>query len=144
MMQAIIARTPLRRVGIAGRDGIIAAFAVLLIAGGTGWVVYRSAVHGLENEVKSNLLSLANSAAALTDGDGLAQITEPEDRGSTLYEAVRDVVKGASCGCAEVFGATKGVESCGVPLLREHALAGTPGVASFRKYVVDGFQTYLF
>ena len=89
MMQAIIARTPLRRVGIAGRDGIIAAFAVLLIAGGTGWVVYRSAVHGLENEVKSNLLSLANSAAALTDGDGLAQITEPEDRGSTLYEAVR-------------------------------------------------------
>ncbi len=72
------------------------------------------------------------------------ELTKLSHPARPLYEAVRDVVKGASCGCAEVFGATKGVESCGVPLLREHALAGTPGVASFRKYVVDGFQTYLF
>lgn len=30
-----------------------------------------------------------------------------------LYDAVRPAVQGASCGCAQVFGATAGVEACG-------------------------------
>ena len=89
MIKAFAAQHPLLRVGKAGRDGIIAALAVLLIAGGTGWVVYRSAVGGLEREVKANLLHLAESAAGLTDGDALALITEPEDKGTPGYEAVR-------------------------------------------------------
>ncbi len=62
---------------------------MLLIAAGIGFVVYRSAVSGLEDEVKANLRTLADSAAALTDGDGLAQIREEEDKGTALYEAVR-------------------------------------------------------
>jgi hypothetical protein len=37
-----------------------------------------------------------------------------------LYDSVRDVVKGASCGCAAVFGATEDIEACGVPLIKEN------------------------
>jgi hypothetical protein len=61
-----------------------------------------------------------------------------------LYESVREVVRGASCGCAEAFGAKTSVEACGLPQLADHALAGTPGVASFRRYVADGFHTFIF
>lgn len=79
-----------RRMGLATRDGVVAALAVLVIAGGIGFVVYRSAVRGLDTEVKAHLRSLADGAAALTDGDGLAQIREPDDKGTELYERVRD------------------------------------------------------
>ena len=61
-----------------------------------------------------------------------------------LYQAVRTAVKGASCGCAEVFGAAAGVQACGVPKLKEHALAGTPGLASLRRYLAEGWQTLVF
>jgi hypothetical protein len=61
-----------------------------------------------------------------------------------LYDAVRPAVVGASCGCAAVFGATDGVEACGLPQLKDHALAGTPGIASLRRYVADGWQTLVF
>src|SRR5689334_21913443 len=43
-----------------------------------------------------------------------------------LYERVRSLVAGASCGCAEVFGATDGVAAAAVPELRDHLLSGTP------------------
>ncbi|MCY2959921.1 MAG: hypothetical protein NTY35_07115 [Planctomycetota bacterium] len=61
-----------------------------------------------------------------------------------LWNEVRDVVVGASCGCAEVFGSAKGVEACGVPLVREYALPGTPGVASMRKYLAGDWKTLVF
>jgi hypothetical protein len=61
-----------------------------------------------------------------------------------LWNEVRDVVVGASCGCAEVFGAAKGVEACGVPLVREYALPGTPGVASLRKYLTNDWKALVF
>jgi hypothetical protein len=61
-----------------------------------------------------------------------------------LYNVVRDTVRGASCGCAAVFGATKGIEACGVPLLKEKALAGTPGISNLRRYVAEGWQTLIF
>jgi hypothetical protein len=61
-----------------------------------------------------------------------------------LYESVRDVVRGASCGCSEVFGAKASVEACEVPLLRDHALAGTSGVASLREYAANGYHTFIF
>ena len=40
----------------------------------------------------------------------LAKLGHPAN---ALYDSVRDVVKGVSCGCAAVFGATEGVESTG-------------------------------
>lgn len=61
-----------------------------------------------------------------------------------LYNAVRPTVKGASCGCADVFGAAEGVEACGLPKLKDHALPGTSGLASLRRYLAEGWQTLVF
>lgn len=61
-----------------------------------------------------------------------------------LYESVKDKIKGASCGCAEVFGATKSVEACGLPLLKDHALSGTPGIAGVRGWIKEGYTTLVF
>ena len=61
-----------------------------------------------------------------------------------LYEAVRGSVRGASCGCADTFGATAGVESCSVPKLKDFALPGTSGLASLRRYLAEGWQTLVF
>ena len=61
-----------------------------------------------------------------------------------LFDSVRPAVKGASCGCADVFGAASGVEACGVPKLKDFALAGTSGLASLRTYLAQGWQTLVF
>jgi hypothetical protein len=61
-----------------------------------------------------------------------------------LYNLVRETVKGASCGCAAVFGATQAVEACGVPLLKDKGLPGTPGISDIRQYLADGWQTLIF
>jgi hypothetical protein len=71
----------------------------------------------------------------------LSKVTHPAN---SLYNAVRETVKGASCGCAAVFGATKGVEVCGLPLLKDKALAGTPGISNLRRYLAQGWQTLVF
>jgi hypothetical protein len=71
----------------------------------------------------------------------LAKVSHPAN---ALYNAVRNSVKGASRGCAEVFGAADGVKSCGVPLLTEKALAGTPGISNLRRYLAEGWQTMVF
>jgi hypothetical protein len=71
----------------------------------------------------------------------LAKMTHPAN---DLYNAVRETVKGASCGCAAVFGATKSVEAGGLPLIKDQALPGTPGVSSIRRYLAEGWQTLLF
>jgi hypothetical protein len=72
------------------------------------------------------------------------EIVKPGHPANGLYNAVRETVKGASCGCAAVFGATKGVEGSGLPLLKDKALAGTPGISNLRRYLVDGWQTLVF
>lgn len=61
-----------------------------------------------------------------------------------LYQQVRPLVRGASCGCAAVFGATEELDACEVPRLTDHALGGTPGLASVRGYVADGWRTLVF
>lgn len=62
----------------------------------------------------------------------------------SLFDSVRPNVKGASCGCADVFGAASGVEACGVPKLKDFALAGTSGLASMRTYLAEGWHTLVF
>jgi hypothetical protein len=69
----------------------------------------------------------------------LGELTKLGHPARPLFESVREFVKGASCGCAEVFGATKAVEACGVPLLKDHELAGTTGVASLRAAIAEGW-----
>jgi hypothetical protein len=71
----------------------------------------------------------------------LAKVSHPAN---VLYNAVRETVKGVSCGCAAVFGASRGVEACGLPLLKDKALAGTPGISDLRRYLADGWQTLTF
>ncbi len=73
-----------------------------------------------------------------------AELTKLSHPANGLYNSVRDVVQGASCGCAEVFGATEGVKACGVPIVKDHALAGTAGLLSLRRYVAEGWNTIVF
>ncbi len=73
-----------------------------------------------------------------------AEVTKLGHPLNGLYDAVRDKVAGASCGCADAFGAAAGVEACGVPKLKDHALAGTSGLASLRRYVAEDWKTVVF
>ena len=72
------------------------------------------------------------------------ELTKVSHPANALYNSVRETVKGASCGCAAAFGATKSVEACGLPLLKDQALAGTPGLSDLRRYLADGWQTLVF
>lgn len=71
----------------------------------------------------------------------LAKLTHPVNG---LYNAVRPAITGASCGCAAVFGVSKEVEACGLPQIKDHQLSGTPGLASIRRYLAEGWQTLIF
>jgi hypothetical protein len=71
----------------------------------------------------------------------LAKVSHPANG---LYNLVREAVSGASRGCAAAFGATEAVEACGLPLLKEKALPGTPGMSNLRRYVADGWHTLIF
>ena len=73
-----------------------------------------------------------------------AELSKVSHPANALYNAVREAVKGASCGCAAVFGATEDVKACGVPLLKDKALAGTPGISDIRRYVADDWHTLVF
>jgi hypothetical protein len=73
-----------------------------------------------------------------------AELTKLSHPANGLYNAVRDVVQGASCGCAEVSEATESVKSCDVPIVKDHALAGTAGLLSLRRYLAEGWQTVVF
>jgi hypothetical protein len=72
------------------------------------------------------------------------QLTKVSHPANGLYNLVREAVKGVSLGCATAFGAAKAVEACGVPLLKDKALAGTPGLSDIRRYVADGWHTLVF
>jgi len=61
-----------------------------------------------------------------------------------LYNLIRENVRGASCGCAERYGATEGVKAAGVPLISDTPLPGTPGVLGLRSYLAEGFETVVF
>ena len=71
----------------------------------------------------------------------LAKLSHPFN---ALYDSVREVVKGASCACATVFGAREDVEACGLPLASENAVPGTPGLLSVRRYLAEGWSTLVF
>ena len=71
-------------------------------------------------------------------------MTRPTHPANGLYNAVRETITGVSRGCATVFGAAKEVEACGLPLLSDKALAGTPGISNLRRYLADGWRTLVF
>ncbi len=71
------------------RDGAVSALIIFAIAVVTGWAVYMAAGSALKREVQDNLLSLAQSAAHLVDGDLHTQITAPDQKYSDTYESAR-------------------------------------------------------
>lgn len=71
-------------------------------------------------------------------------LTKPQHPANALYNAVRETVQGVSCGCAAVFGATQAVEAAGLPLLKDKALAGTPGISNLRRYLAEGWHMVVF
>ncbi len=73
-----------------------------------------------------------------------AELTNPAHPGHGLFDAVRPTVVGASCGCAAAFGASESVAAAGVAEIKDHALAGTPGMASMRRYLAEEWQTLVF
>ena len=97
----------------------------------------------LASECKQN----GDEIAVVFNGTGTrwpAELTKLSHPANALYNSVRDVVQGVSCGCAEVFGAKESVESCGVPLKKDHVLAGTAGLLSLRRYIADGWNIVVF
>ncbi len=71
----------------------------------------------------------------------LAKLTHPANG---LYNSVRDLVVGASCACATVFGATESLKEAGVAEVKDNAIPGTPGLLSVRRYLNDGWQVLIF
>lgn len=61
-----------------------------------------------------------------------------------LYQEVRELVVGASCACAAVFGATGGVQACGIEERKDNARHGTPGLLSLRPYLAGGWNVLVF
>jgi hypothetical protein len=100
--------------------------------------------------------ALALAVEAQTKGDDVnvvfagagtrwpAEFTKLSHPANGLYHTARASVAGASCGCAAVFGATREVAACGLPAIKDHALPGTPGLASIRRYLEEGWQTLVF
>ena len=88
-----------------------------------------------------------DEVAVVFNGPGTrwpAELTKLTHPAHALYQSVRDVVQGASCACAEVFGATDSVRSCGVKTVNDNALSGTPGLLSLRRYLAEGWQVVVF
>jgi len=101
-----------------------------------------------------NALALASECKAKGDevavvfnGTGTrwpAELSKLSHPANALYNSVRDVVQGASRGCAQVFGATDSLVSSGVPTVKDHPLAGTGGLLSLRRYTAEGWNTVVF
>lgn len=103
--------------------------------------VFNALAVAAESKQKGDEVAVVFNGAGTRWPAELTKLTHPANG---LYNSVRDVVQGASCGCADVFGAKDGVEACGVPLKKDNALAGTSGLLSLRQYLVDGWKTIVF
>lgn len=60
------------------------------------------------------------------------------------YQSVRELVKGASLGCAMKYGAKDDAAAAGVSLLADTPLPGTPGIAGLRSYFADQWNVVVF
>lgn len=71
-------------------------------------------------------------------------ITSSDHPVHALYEAVKDKIAGASCGCADVFGARQAAEDHGFTLVSEIAVPGTSGLPSIARLLADGYSVVTF
>jgi DsrE/DsrF-like family len=63
---------------------------------------------------------------------------------NALFQQVRDLVAGVSCGCADVFGAREGAVKSGFDLITDNAIPGTSGLPSLATLTTKGFHVLSF
>lgn len=88
-----------------------------------------------------------SDVSLLFQGAGTRWIGELSKTGHpahTLFEEVKDKVAGASCGCAEVFGATQEVKKSGFDLITNNPVPGTPGLPSLQQLMANGYAVLTF
>lgn len=103
--------------------------------------VFNGLAVASECKEKGDEVAVVFNGAGTRWPEELVKLSHPAHK---LYEDVRDVISGASCACAEVFGATDGVQSCGVPIVKDNPLVNTPGLLSLRRYVSEGWRVLIF
>jgi hypothetical protein len=103
--------------------------------------VFNGLAVASECKEKGDEVAVVFNGAGTRWPEELVKLSHPAHK---LYEDVRDVISGASCACAEVFGATAGVQSCGVPIVKDNPLVNTPGLLSLRRYISDGWRVLIF
>lgn len=74
----------------------------------------------------------------------IAELTKEKHPAYELFNAVKESVKGVSCGCAAVFGATNDVEAAGFELIKDNPVPGTPGLPSLRALAREGYTVLTF
>lgn len=74
----------------------------------------------------------------------IGELTKIDHPAHDLYETVKDTIAGASCGCADVFGATEDVIKSGLELIKDNAVPKTTGLPSLRQLTEDGYTVLTF
>lgn len=74
----------------------------------------------------------------------LKELGKPDNPVHGLFEAVKDTVVGASCGCADVFGSAEDVKKSGFDLVSENQVPGTSGLPSLQKLIANGYTVLTF
>jgi hypothetical protein len=103
--------------------------------------VFNGLAVASECKEKGDEVTVVFNGAGTRWPEELMKLAHPAHK---LYEDVRDVISGASCACAEVFEATDGVRSCGVPIVKDNPLVNTPGLLSLRRYISEGWRVLIF
>lgn len=73
-----------------------------------------------------------------------AVLAKPIHPAHARYQSLREHVLGASLSCAARNNATESLAAAGVPLIADNAVAGTQGVASFRRFYAEGWHVTVF
>jgi len=74
----------------------------------------------------------------------LGEITRDGHPARELFDAVADRIAGYSHACAVSFGAADAAEESGHAALADNAVPGTPGLASLRQLLSDGYAIVTF
>ena len=74
----------------------------------------------------------------------IGELAKADHPAHTLFEEVRDVIAGVSCGCADVFGATDDAAAGGWALIKDNPVPGTGGLPSLRNLLADGHTVLTF
>lgn len=74
----------------------------------------------------------------------VGELARTDHPAHALYEQVRDVVAGVSCGCANVFGAADDAVAEGLAMIKDNPVPGTGGLPSLRNLLADGHTVLTF